>query len=161
MRSPTVFVLLSFFLLSSALSAQLGRAGSEWQTDQALEKEEQARFLVEVERMSEEEYLSKALAWANFELGDSEIRLTGTLHIQDAAADRKATSEELSDGETPGWVIRYGKKTPRILTLTLTDGDRTQVKCSMKDLASIGSGYVGIFQHEHELLCITRGLGAS
>lgn len=164
---------------------QTGRAGATWQTDIDLEKEKRIAFLAENERLSPEDWRAAALATVSFSLGGGELVLRELARVTDAVADKKAVTEksggpvepaevEKDDGvedyfgielgseeqarpQEEVWTVRFGKKPPRTLKLTLTDIHSTEVSCSINDLEAVGSGTIGIFQNEYVLLCVARG----
>jgi hypothetical protein len=191
MEDMRVLTCTASLLLLSVVPAiaQTGRAGATWQTEIDIEKEKRAAFLVENERLSPEEWREAALATISFRLGERELVLRDLARVADAVADKKAVTEksggapepdedaeqdDVEDyfglelgGEEPEqsleevWTVRFGKKAPRTLKLTLTDTHSTEVSCSMKDLEAAGGGTIGIFQNEYVLLCVVRDLEGS
>ena len=169
--------------------AQTGRAGATWQTEIDIEKEKRAAFLAQNEQLPPEKWREAALATVAFSFGERELVLRELGRVVDAVADKKAVTEksggaiepddageqddvedyfglELGSAE-PGqpleevWTVRFGKKTPRTLKLTLTDVHSTEVSCSMKDLEALGSGTIGIFEDAYVLLCVARDVESS
>ncbi len=176
------------FLWTVPAIGQTGRAGATWQTDIDIEKEKREAFLAKNERLSADEWRQAALASLSFELGDRELVLRDIVRVAEAAGDKKAVTEksgtpveqrdveeddvadyfglkigdeESQEQQEEVWTVRFAKKPPRNLKLTLTDTHSTHVSCPMKDLEAVGRGTIGIFQDEYVLLCVARGLARS
>lgn len=134
-----------------------------WQDRQREAEEASEKYRFELSRMSEDKWKEAALAMMAFESDGRSFSFHDVTRIAGAEADRKAVSKE-ADGSTedsPAWIVEFGKKKPKILTLTLTDRNRTQVKCEATELLEAGGGYLGIFHTEYELLCVARPAGSS
>ncbi len=139
-------------------SVPMGSKGFEWQTEQALAKEKAAEFRAHIERLAEDEWLETALATLRFDRSDGGLVLDEAFRIGDVAVDRKAVTEpgEYSRSDDPSWVVTFGKKAPRVLTLTLTDTASTEVRCAIEELLAVEDGTLGVFQSDTELLCFAR-----
>ncbi len=138
-------------------SVPLGSKGYGWQTEQALAKEEAARFQLEIAELSDEEWKERALAWLRFETSDTGMTLDDVFRVAGVDADARATTEpaEYFREDDPSWIVTYRKKTPKKLTLTLTDDAATTVQCAMPE-GEVPTGYFGIFLHETHLVCFAR-----
>ncbi len=129
-----------------------------WQNRQEEAIEEKEKFLDVLRDLSDEEWKQTALAQMAFGSAEGEISFSGAYRIGAATADRKAVTREVqgSSADPRAWIVAFGNKMPRILTLTLTDGARTRVRCEVGELLEAGEGYVGVFQTGYEILCMAR-----
>lgn len=133
-----------------------------WQDRQREAGEASDRYVAELKTMSEEQWKETALAMMAFESNAQGFSFAEVVRIRGTEADRKAVFREASNSsaEAPAWVVEFGKKKPKVLTLTLTDRAHTEVRCAADQLLEAGSGYVGVFQTDFELLCIARPAGS-
>ena len=127
-----------------------------WQEQERQAEEMKAKYLLQLAELSAAEWQRTALASVKFESGAEELRFTDAIRIGRAEADKKAKTE----AEDGAWRVRFGKKTPQTLTLTLTDPNSTQVECAVDELLETGSGSVGVFVVEALLVCTTRAADA-
>jgi len=134
-----------------------------WQDRQREADEARDKLLGQLAALSEQEWKDSALAMMTFDSSDRGFSFEDVVRIKAASADRKATTREGqgSTSEAPSWTVDFAKKTPKILTLTLSDPKSTEVRCEIGPLLEAGAGYLGIFFTEAELICVTRPEGSS
>ena len=129
-----------------------------WQQQQRQAEELKEKYASQIADLSDAEWRETALAMMEFEAGQDDLLFTDVVRIGGAIADKKAVTEHgtTHSEDSPSWVVRFGKKTPRKLTLTLTDPNSTEVQCKVAELLQTGEGYVGVFLVDAVLMCVTR-----
>ncbi|MCZ6726523.1 MAG: hypothetical protein O7A98_04125 [Acidobacteria bacterium] len=167
MRSLSLVLLLTVCTATAAVSQGRGsnpsvrRPNSSnfgWQDRQNQTGGARQEYAAALAGLSEAEWREAALAMMEFESSDKDLLFTDVVRIGAAVADKKAVTErgEYYREDSPSWVVRFGKKTPKTLTLTLTDPRSTQVECTVGELLEIEEGYVGVFLVDAVLMCVTR-----
>ena len=146
--------------------APLNRPNSSnfgWQDRQRIAAEANDAYVAELKAMSEEQWKAAALAIMAFESTERGFSFDEMVRIGGASADRKAISRSAlgEDEESPALVVEFGRKKPKVLTLTLTDRARTEVLCPAKELFEAREGFVAVFQTEFEIFCLARPGGSS
>jgi hypothetical protein len=137
----------------------MGRAGFQWQTDQALEQEKLERLTTELAALSLEDWKGKALAWLELRPeGDAgAIAVPASFHVGGLQA-KKAEVAAL-DGEG-SWSVTPGKKKlPDSITLVLTDVNSTKVDCPLRAAVDGEAALLGVFLDDGIVRCLPRGQG--
>lgn len=169
MRIASLVVLMALMVTTTGWSQGQGSRSSVrrpnssnfgWQDRQ---QEATKALIAELGTMSDEEWTEKALATMSFLSGDNSLQLTEVTRISAAVGDKKATTErgEYYRENSPAWIVRFNKKPPRKLTLTLTDERSTEIDCVVDDMVEHRQGYVGVFFHGGQLMCLTRPISGS
>ncbi|MFQ5527855.1 MAG: hypothetical protein ACE5GX_16555 [Thermoanaerobaculia bacterium] len=132
----------------------MGRQGAQWQTDIRNAKEEQAKLEAELLRLSEEEWMNKALAWVEYDFaGENQLTVEDSRRVAMVDPGKKAEVEELTINP-PTWGIAWGRKPPRFLKLVLTDVNGTTVECPLAARKKMDAGFLGVFVGQNGVLCV-------
>jgi len=157
-RIPSIAMalLLAFPVVAAAQAPQgVGRAGYEWQTNQAIDGERLKRFTMEMNALPLDQWKSKALAWLELrpQGEDGAVAVSVSLHV-DRLEVKKAGVEAL-DGRGTWTIVPAKRKLPRSLTVVLTDPDSTEVECPLRTRPG-GTEVLGIFLDSGALHCLPR-----
>jgi len=169
MRIASLVILMALTVAATGWSQGRGSRSSVrrpnssnfgWQDRQ---QEATRALITELDSMSDDEWTEKALARMSFLSDDNSLQLTEVTRISAAVGDKKATTErgEYYREDSPAWIVRFNKKQPRKLTLTLTDDRKTEIDCAVDDMVEHRQGYVGVFLHGDQLMCLTRPVAGS
>jgi len=174
MKTATCILALAVCATGAAVAQDGGSRGSTsvrrpnssnfgWQDRQRAAAESSESYIAELKTMPEEAWKDAALAIMAFESSERSFSFDEVVRIGAATGDRKATSRPVGeeDAESPAWIVEFGRKKPKVLTLTLTDRARTEVQCAAETLFEARAGYVAIFQTEFEIFCLARPSGSS
>ena len=137
----------------------IGRQGFAWQTDIRNDKEGMKRFETELAAIPLEEWKRRALAWVQLEEGGAE---GATLLVEEShrVGGLEAKKVEVRPRGDTGdqWDLVVEKKTPKELTMVLTDQGATRVECPFRAAVDGGAGHLGVFLSDGVLLCLPRAV---
>lgn len=140
----------------------IGRQGATWQhgLDQAEERE--AQLMADLDRLSDEEWRQKALAWVRFETEGAKSSTFSLPEAYRVGSVRATKADVAAQGpeDSPHWQINFGKKPPKSITLVLTDTGSTEVECKTAGAMAARTGHLGVFVHEGMLFCLPRSGGS-
>lgn len=134
-----------------------GSRGFSWQPEIRLAQEELAALQADLDRLSDEEWRQRSLAWLEVEAeAEGRVVVSRSWRVADLFFKKKAQIRPLEpQPPTERWEIRFEAKPQRTMALEMTDVDRTRVACPLGKLLA-GGGALGVFQHEGVLLCLAR-----